>query len=98
MTAASLRPPSAKVALQRLFRVPSVSTLTRGWYPLGRNGHRHRGNAAWYGSRLLRRDCRDNVGKGLRPAGANSNLHRPWGIGTRSPTEAAGSAHEFVGA
>ena len=34
-----------------------------------------------YGSKHLRKDCRNNVGKGHLPAGTDDNLQRPVVIG-----------------
>ena len=45
----------------------------------------HSRDAAGYGSKRLRKDCRDNVGKGHPPAGTGDNLQGP---GVRGTTEA----------
>ena len=52
------------------------------------------------GSSILRKTCRDNVGKNQIPAGARSNLPGPREISveTRIPEEGTGLAHELVGA
>jgi hypothetical protein len=44
----------------------------------------HPRNAAGYGSRRLNKDCRDNVGKVLIPAGADRNLQRPAAQGLQT--------------
>lgn len=55
---------------------------------LGKDRAKHPGNAAGYGSKLLSKDCRDNVGKVRSAAGADSNLHGPVAQGLQ--TEATG--------
>ena len=42
----------------------------------------HQESTAGYGSKHIRKDCRDNFGKGHLPAGTDDNLQRPAEIGT----------------
>jgi hypothetical protein len=51
---------------------------------------------AGYGSKRLRKGCRDNVGKGDLPAGSGNNLQRPGGRGRPRGPEEGGLAHEPV--
>ena len=37
----------------------------------------HQESTVGYGSKHLRKDCRNNVGKGHLPAGTGDNLRRP---------------------
>ena len=59
----------------------------------------HPRDAAGYGSKRLRQDGRDNVGKGHLPAGTGDNLQRLRDRGLSSRRgERGGLAHEPVGA
>src|SRR6266849_5203770 len=64
----------------------------------GRNRHTHLTTRRDHGPGILGQTCRDNVGKGHRPAGAGSNLQRPPGIsgGHEILVEGGGLAHEPV--
>ena len=56
---------------------PSVFPVTRGRCRWGRKGQAHPLGTAGYGSKRLRKECRDNIGKGHPSAGTGDNLQRP---------------------
>src|SRR5467141_4256683 len=56
---------------------PSVFPVTRGRCRWGRKGQVHPLGTAGYGSKRLRKECRDNVGKDHLSAGTGDNLQRP---------------------
>jgi hypothetical protein len=56
---------------------PSVFPVTRGRGRWGRKGQVHPLGTAGYGSKRLRKECRDNVGKDHPPAETGDNLQRP---------------------
>ena len=83
MTAATKHRLPVEVALQGVFRVPSTFPLVRGRSRAGRNGYEHRTDTAGYGSKRLRKEYRDNVGKGRLSAGTDRNLQRRPAEGNR---------------
>jgi hypothetical protein len=56
---------------------PSVFPVTRGRCRWGRKGRVHPLGTAGYGSKRLRKECRDNIGKDHPSAGTGDNLQRP---------------------
>src|SRR5262249_24879201 len=56
---------------------PSVFPVTRGRCRWGRKGQAHPLGTAGYGSKRLRKECRDNIGKDHPSAGTGDNLQRP---------------------
>jgi len=76
-----LETPSAVQSLSGSTRVADLLEGRReGRCCWGRNRHVHSTPRRDHGPSILGQTCRDNVGKGHRPAGAGSNLQRPPGI------------------
>lgn len=60
---------------------PSVFPVTQGRCRWGRKGQAHPLGTAGYGSKRLRKECRDNIGKDHPSAGTGDNLQRPLARG-----------------
>jgi hypothetical protein len=56
---------------------PSAFPRAQGRGQWGRKGQVHPLGTAGYGSKRLRKECRDNIGKGHLSAGTGDNLQRP---------------------
>ena len=96
MTTASKEKPVLK-SLYGLLCVPTLSERGEGRCPRGSNEQVHPGDCRGRGPGIRRKIHRDNVGKVLLPAGADSNLHRPAAQGYKlRPWEGEGLAHELV--
>ena len=74
-------------SLYRLCGAPTQSERGEGRCRVGRNGYEHHTSRRGRGPSTQGQMRRDNVGKVLLPAGADSNLHRP---GVEGTTEARG--------
>jgi hypothetical protein len=61
---------------------PSVFPVTRGRCRWGRKGRAHPLGTAGYGSKRLRKECRDKIGKDQPSAGTGDNLQRLQARGT----------------
>jgi len=77
MTAAPRRASSLKLHCDDLFLRAELVRFEARPMPFGKKREKHRRGAAGYGSKLLYKDCGDNVGKGHLPAGTGNNLQRP---------------------
>jgi hypothetical protein len=66
-----------EVAGQGYSGSPSVFLVTRGRCRWGRKGQVHPPGTAGYGSKRLRKECRDNIGKDHLSAETGDNLQRP---------------------
>ena len=77
MTAAPKNSSLAKLHYRDSFVSPSVFAVTRGRCRWGSKGQEHPLGTAGYGSKRLRQECRDNVGKDHPSAGTGDNLQRP---------------------
>ena len=77
MTAAPRKSPSLKLHYDDYFWRAELVTSEARPMPFGKKRVKHRRGAAGYGSKLLYKDCGDNVGKGHLPAGTGNNLQRP---------------------
>ena len=77
MTAAPKSASSLKLHCDDYFLRAELVTFEARPMPFGKKREKHRRGAAGYGSKLLYKDCGDNVGKGHLPAGTGNNLQRP---------------------
>src|SRR5215472_7558261 len=77
MTAASKNRSLEKLQDRDSSVSPSVFPVARGRCRQGRKGRVHPLGTAGYGSKRLRKECRDNIGKGHPSAGTGDNLQRP---------------------
>src|SRR5215469_6808737 len=77
MTAASKKRSLEKLQDRDNSVSPSVFPVTRGRGRWGRKGQAHPLGTAGYGSKRLRKEGRDNIGKDHPSAGTGDNLQRP---------------------
>jgi hypothetical protein len=108
MTAASKNGSLEKLQDRDSSVSPSVFPVTRGRSRWGRKGQVHPLGTAGYGSKRLRKECRDNIGKDHPSAGTGDNLQRPrargktigqrrWMVWRMSPYEREKRSNVFRG-